>query len=526
MTAENRLFQLPGGRASRPPFFALRTRGALVLALLALGAAPPARAQQGTAPPASVSTRAADPGAAALARRIDAVIGRAPFDRAQWGIEVWDPATGQAIYAHDADRHFIPASNLKLVVSATAAHLLDPEYRYRTTVYGTGPVRDGVLQGDVVLYGRGDPTISGRYYGGKQTAILDELADSLAARGVRRVTGSVVADESWFEPASTRDDWEKYDLLWWYGAPVGALGFNDNAIDFRVLPGERAGEPARITAQPQSAFYRFENRTRTVAAGRPHTLDFDREPGTNRVFAYGEIPLDATVRTEAFAVVDPARVTGTVFREALERRGIRVGSAEVRVVSDSAQSPARGAMVLAEHLSPPLPQVIGPILGSSQNWFAEQLLKTVGREVKGAGSWDAGLAAEREFLTRTVGIDSAAFVLRDGSGLSAGNLVTPDALVRLLAFVRTSPRGALVRQALPVSGRQGSLKSRLTDLPGRVAAKTGYIGNVDSLSGYVTLTDGREVVFSVIANASGLPSSRMKGAIDDIVRAVAQYGGR
>lgn len=507
---------------------ALPVRRALALALLALGPALPASvvAQQGTALPAPVSTRAADPGASALARRIDAVIQRAPFDRAQWGIEVWDPATGQPLYAHDADRHFIPASNLKLVVSATAAHLLDPEYRYRTTVYGTGPVREGVLQGDVVLYGRGDPTLSGRYYGGRQTAVLDELADSLAARGVRRVAGSVVADESWFEPAATRDDWEKYDLLWWYGAPVGALGFNDNSIDFRVLPGARVGEPARITAAPQSAFYRFENRTRTVAAGRPQTLDFDRVPGTNRVFAYGEIPLGADLRTEAFAVVEPARVAGTVFREALERRGIRVGGAEVRVVSDSTQSPARGAAVLAEHLSPPLPQVIGPILGNSQNWFAEQLLKTVGREVRGEGSWDAGLAAEREFLTRTVGIDSAAFVLRDGSGLSAGNLVTPDALVKLLAFVRTSPRGALVRQAMPVSGRQGSLKNRLTDLPGRVVAKTGYIGNVDSLSGYVTLADGREVVFSVIANASGLPSSRMKGAIDEIVRAVAQYGGR
>jgi len=471
-----------------------------------------------------VSTRTGDTAASVLAGRIDAIVDRRPFDRAHWGIAVWDPATGEALYRRDADRHFVPASNLKLVVAAAAAHLLHPDYRYRTTVHAGGPVRDGVLEGDVVLYGRGDPMISGRYYP-SATAVLDSLADALYRRGVRSVAGGVTADESYFDSVYLREDWERYDLLWWYAAPVGALGFNDNSIDFRVEPGAQAGALARITGSPESAAWRLDNRGRTVARGRPKTLDFDRVPGTNRIIAYGEIPRGAPASTEYVAVVEPARVTGTVFREALERRGIRVTRTEVRVVSDPARSPAAGAAVLAEHVSPPLPQVIGPILGTSQNWFAEQLVKTLGREMRGEGSWSAGLAVEREFLTRVVGIDSAAIVLRDGSGLSSGNLVTPDALVQLLAWARTAPRGELVRDALPVSGRSGSLRSRLTDMPGRVAAKTGYISNVDSLSGYVTLADGRELVFSVIANASGLPSSRMKGAIDEVVKAIASYGG-
>ncbi|MEW5928085.1 MAG: D-alanyl-D-alanine carboxypeptidase/D-alanyl-D-alanine-endopeptidase [Gemmatimonadota bacterium] len=507
------------GAALRTP----RARAFAAALLLALGAAPlPAHAQQGTSAPASVSTRAGDAAAAALASRIESVVDRAPFDRAHWGIAVWDPSTGQAVYRRDADRHFVPASNLKLVVSAAAAHLLGPEFRYRTTVHAGGPLRDGTLAGDVVLFGRGDPTISGRYFP-SATAVLDSLAEALHRRGVRRVAG-VTADESHFDSAYLREDWERYDLLWWYAAPVGALGFNDNSIDFRVEPGAGVGDPARIAGAPRSAFWQLENRSRTVARGRPKTFDFDRVPGTNRILAYGEIPRGAEAGTEYVAVVDPARVVGTVFREALERRGIRVDRVEVRVVSDPARSRAAGAPVLAEHVSPPLPQVIGPILGTSQNWFAEQLVKTLGREMKGEGSWSAGLAVEREFLEQVVGVDSAAFVLRDASGLSSGNLVTPDMLVKLLAWTRTSPRGALVRDALPVSGRSGSLRARLTDLPGRVAAKTGYIGNVDSLSGFVTLADGREVAFSVIANASGLPSSRMKGAIDDVVRAIASYG--
>lgn len=473
----------------------------------------------GTLPaPSQTAAPAAADASTALARRIDAIVDRVPQRRAHWGIVVRDAHSGHLLYSRNAARHFVPASNLKLVVATAAAHLLGPDFRYRTVVYGTGPVRDGVLQGELVLRGGGDPTLSGRY-APSVTAVFEAWADSLAARGVRRVQGRVVADQSAWDTAYVRPDWELYDLRWWYAAPTGALGFNDNSIDFRIAPG-RVGEPARITGSPASSFFSLDNRTRTVPAGRPTTLDLDREPGTNRIRAYGRIAADAGPRTEHFAVVDPARYTATVLREVLERRGIRFGQPGVRVVSDSAAAPPRGP-VRFEHRSPPLPQIIGPILRNSQNWFADQLLKTVALETRGEGSWEAGLAAEREFLVRRVGIDSAAFELRDGSGLSAGNLVTPEALAELLAFLGTTPEGAMVREALPAAGQPGSLRDRLPELRGRVRAKTGYINNVDSLSGFLTTDDGRELIFVILANNSGLPSSRMKGAIDDVVRAIA-----
>jgi D-alanyl-D-alanine carboxypeptidase/D-alanyl-D-alanine-endopeptidase (penicillin-binding protein 4) len=247
---------------------------------------------------------------------------------------------------------------------------------------------------------------------------------------------------------------------------------------------------------------------------------------TRHIRVYGQVPANAGADVEFFAVPSGAEYAGTTFREALERKGIVLENAGVRVVADSLRSPARGAAVLAEHWSDPLPRVIAPILLSSQNWIAETLLKTVGREVRGEGSWDAGIAAERDFLTRVVGIDPGDLTLRDGSGLSANNRVTPRAFVKLLGYIHGTPEMAMVRDALPVSGREGSLRTRLTDLPGRVLAKTGYIGGVDSLSGWVTADDGHVAIFSIIANRTSQPSSRMKAGIDDVVRAIAATPAR
>jgi D-alanyl-D-alanine carboxypeptidase/D-alanyl-D-alanine-endopeptidase (penicillin-binding protein 4) len=496
-----------------------RRLGALLLALAAAGAAMlPGHAQNVTASRPGATSQVPS---ARLAERIDAVLARPHLRQARWGIEVRDAASGRVLYARDAGRPFVPASNLKLVASAAAAHHLDPGFRFRTTLYADGAVSDGVLRGDLVLYGRGDPMISARYFP-SQTAVWEMLADSLRARGIRRVSGGVTADESFWDTERHVADWDPEDRKWWYAAPVGALGFNDNAIDFRILPAASTGQPARITGEPASSFYRLDNQSRMVAAGSRATLDFDRVRGTSRIRAFGVLPLGAGPDVESFAVDDAARWAGVTFREALERRGIQVGRAEVRVVSDPAASLSATAPVLAEWLSPPLDKAIGPVLMNSQNWFAEALVKTLGKQVRGQGSWAAGLAVEREFLVGVVGIDSAEFVLRDGSGLSALNRITPRALVNLLDYVRRTPRQAIVRQAMPVSGgTTGSLRARLTDLPGRVAAKTGYIGGMDTLSGYLAMPDGREILFAIMANESGQPSSRMKAAIDDVVRAIA-----
>lgn len=492
----------------------LSTPGALLLALFV---AAPLAGQTATLP-------RTDDAVDAIARGVESVIEASPRDRAHWGILVHDPVSGRDLYARNADRLFVPASNLKLVVTAAAAHYLDPGFRYATTLYGTGPVRDGVLEGDLVVYGRGDPTISGRYYDGDMDAVFEALADSLSARGVRRVAGRVVADASYFDSTRVHPDWEAYDLLWWYAAPVASLGFNDNSVDFRIEPGA-VGEPAAISWEPRTSHFEFVNRTRTVRSGGAHTLDFVWIAGTDSVLAYGTVPADARSWVEYFAMGDPPAYAATVLRETLERRGIRIDHDDVRVIWDPARSvltpggrPVEGVQRLTEWHSVPLDRLVFPILNSSQNWFAEQMLKTVGREVSSEGSWRAGIELERRFLTEVVGIEPEAFDLRDASGLSSGNLITPRALARLLVHMRGQP---LAYEAMPVAGGEsGSLRYRLTDLRGRVRAKTGGIRNVDTLSGYLTTDGGRELVFVVMANGAAFSDSR--GALDDVVRAITR----
>lgn len=451
-----------------------------------------------------------------------AEVSEGPLARAHWGVAVYDLGARRWVVLHDADRFFVPASSLKLVVTAAALDRLGPDFRWRTSVYGTAPIRhDGTLDGDLVLYGRGDPNLSGRF-GPSRTAVLEALADSLVARGLRHVRGALVPDESHWDADHLRGEWEGYDTLWWYAAPVGALGFNDNAIDFTIRPGVRVGDPPIVDGAPASAFWTLENRAVTGPPGARLTFDLRRlEPGTNRVEAYGVLPRDADSRRESFAVVEPARWAGTVFREVLESRGITIAG-PVRVVSDTGRSSvaAGDTVSLAAWVSPPLARVVETINQRSQNWHAEQLLKTLARELRGEGSWSAGLAIEREMLA-AIGVDTTGFVLRDGSGLATTNLVSPRAMVELLVAARSRPWGDAYLASLPLATDEaGSLRRRFVDTvgAGRVRAKTGFIENVYSLSGYLETLDGRELAFSVIVNQTGPEgASGATAAIDRLV---------
>jgi D-alanyl-D-alanine carboxypeptidase/D-alanyl-D-alanine-endopeptidase (penicillin-binding protein 4) len=254
--------------------------------------------------------------AQSLARRLDARLDAPPFDRQLWGIAVVDEQ-GHLLYGRNDRRLFTPASNAKILVAAVASALLPPDWTVRTSVYAGGPLSGGILHGDLILYGRGDPTFSRRCFAVDTTRIgacdrspltrLTELAEVLRARGIREVHGDVVGDGSYFEPATVNPSWEVFDLNWWYAAPVSALAFNDNSIDFLWRPGAAVGTPALITMSPDFGDVAFENRTLTVPVGGVSDIGdrFYRVPGTLQVWAEGTAALDHPPVTESLGEPGP-----------------------------------------------------------------------------------------------------------------------------------------------------------------------------------------------------------------------------
>ena len=449
-----------------------------------------------------------------LAERLRRLLDEPPFEHALWGVAIADP-NGRIVFERNGDKLFTPASNTKIIVSAAAALLLPDDFRIRTSVYGGGAVTDSVLRGDLILYGRGDPTLSDRYYPSRLFA-LEMLADSLRARGIARIEGDLVGDASYFDSVTIHASWESYDLSWWYAAPVSALAFNDNTVDFRITPAA-VGRPPVITFDPDFGAVTFTNRARTVPVDSPRTIDFIRTPGTNDVRAEGNVPADARPWSESISVLDGARWAATAFRRALESRGITVSGATRATYDSTAWRAARLTAPLAEIVSPPLPDLIEPILSVSHNWYAEMLLKVIARLRTGVGSWDSGLAIERTVLVDSLGVDSAQVGLADASGLSHWNLVTPRAFVQILRGMRRHRHGEPFMDALPVSGRTGTLRNRNRGwLAGRVRAKTGSIANTNTLSGYLEGRTGTWTFSIQINNHTALNREALR-RIDAIV---------
>ena len=469
-----------------------------------------------------------------LERRLTRLLDAPPFNRATWNVFVQDDR-GRVLFNRNGDRFSVPASNTKLVVSATAAVLLPPDYRVRTSVFANGTLSDGVLQGDLILYGRGDPTWSERCFGIDTLAAgacdstwtaVDAIAESIRAAGVRRVTGRIVGDGSYFEPQIVHWNWGSFDLNWWYAAPVSGLGFHDNSVDFQITPGAALDQPPKITWNLDLGMIGFENRARTGPADSGSTIgdNFFRRPGTLDIWAEGTAALGRSPWIESFALPDPNLYAARALATALQKKGVSIEGGAASTTDSIAFRAVRLSTPLAEYLGRPLPDIIFPILNTSQNWFAEMLLKILGRELGGAGSWEKGLEVERRFLIDSVKLDSTAFALDDGSGLSAGNLVTPHAFVQLLEYMYRHPKKAPFIAALPHAQQPGSLLRRFagTPLEGRVMAKTGSIYRVNTLSGYIERADGRRFTFSIQANGHSVPGRQMLAQIDSLVVQMAR----
>jgi D-alanyl-D-alanine carboxypeptidase/D-alanyl-D-alanine-endopeptidase (penicillin-binding protein 4) len=436
-----------------------------------------------------------------------------------------DPARGipaSVLYARDSQKLVMPASNMKLITLAVAADRLGWSFEYDTRLEAMGQIDHGTLDGDLVVMGGGDPSITGQDFG--PAPLFAEWADALTQAGIQRVNGRIVGDDRLFDREGLAQGWSWDYLTASYAAPSGALSYNENAIVVRVVPGRAAGTAATIDAEPVGHGLTIRNEVTTGPAGSAAHIQLSRPPGGPVLTVSGSVPVGGPAVVRGAAVNDPTRFFVEGLRLALADHGIPVRDGDGSV-DDLPTAAADGRRVIATRLSAPLSALAGYFLKVSQNFYADMLLKTIGRAAGGPGSVVEGVRAVRETIAGW-GVAPDEIVMNDGSGLSRYDYLTADAVVAVLRHVWQDARlrGPFV-SALPVAGRDGTLDTRMrgTILDDRVEAKTGTLANVRSLSGYLETTTGKHVVFAILANNFIAPAGQVDAIVERALALVAAY---
>ncbi|MHB8753449.1 MAG: D-alanyl-D-alanine carboxypeptidase/D-alanyl-D-alanine endopeptidase [Candidatus Acidiferrales bacterium] len=465
------------------------------------------------------------------------------------GVLIVDAATGKTLYDLNADRYFTPASNTKLFTTALAMATLGPDYRFRTTIETQGALdAAGRLRGDLVLVGRGDPDFSNRRIpydaknpvDGPSNKPLAELVDAIVAKGVKEIDGNIIADDSYFPYEPFPGGWAVGDMPFDYGAAVGAICFDDNGLDVKVTPGDHVGAPAWVAVEPWPGYDVYSYSVTTGPADSQAVFNTVENPGPKPFLVRGSIPLGHAPIDLGMAMPDPADYTAHVLKQMLLARGIRVtGKARAQHAPPPAEgmsfdppeilpqtpSPASASntLVLAEHQSPPLIEIVRVLNKVSQNLHAEILLRTVAKVKSGDGSLAVGLKIERQFLA-SIGIPPSDVLVDDGSGLSRENIVTPRAVVSLLEYVRGQPWGDAYASTLPVAGVDGTLDNRMKGTPaeGRVEGKTGTVEHTQAMSGFATTLHGERLIFSMFDNHNGGTGRDAAHVLDAIAQAMVE----
>lgn len=475
----------------------------------------------------------------ALAAAIDAVLDRPHFDDAHWGVHVVDLETGETLYARNAQKNFIPASVQKLLTTAAALDALGPDFRYTTTLWASGPVRDGTLDGHLFVQGSGDPTIGDRRFeagyptDADPTALFRAWADSLRAAGITAVTDHVIGDDDVFDDTELGNGWAWDDVPSRFAAEISGLSFNEGRITVTAR-GTRPGRRADLSWDPLDTDYvYFINRTTTVGARAGAERELRRERGGNTFWIEHEVPAGQSVR-QTVSVHNPTRYFVHVLRDVLRDEGIAIDGDPVDIDDWREKPDYRRLRRIATHTSPTLAEIVALANKESQNLYAEHLLKTLGalrcppdRPARmDCGSAAAGLRAARGLFERA-GMEVENLRARDGSGMSPYNMVAPEDVTALLRAMWIHPDPAVTDAfiaSLAVAGEDGTVRGRMRAgmTRGNVYAKTGTVTGAKNLAGYVTTAGGSTLAFALLCNNFGTSTRNVVRAQDEIAELLAR----
>lgn len=483
-----------------------------------------------------------------LQARIRSITSRYETRRGSIGIKVVSLDSGKVIFEENAEKYFMPASNMKNFTVATALERLGPDFRFVTSVYANSkPDADGVIKGDLTIYGRGDISFSTAFFEKDYYKAIDGLVAAIVRAGVKRIDGNLVGDESYFSGSPLPGGWEWDDLQWYYGAEVSALPFNDNAVDLTIA-GSKAGTPCVVNIKPLNPVFRIINTCVSTAGGTRREPSVKRGLDDNTLEIGGTMPA-GEVYSNQITVARPAELFIAILRERLEKNGIIVsGGRKLITGKDKAFLAVASSVPMVEIArleGPPFSIVAAKTMKPSQNMYTETLLWTLGEQGRAfpvatgidtksnpfnnpkSTSSDRGVFVVKNFLAE-IGVAPDGIIQWDGSGLSRHNLVTPAAVVALYTYMATRSRYTTAwMNSLTIGGVDGTLRNRFkgSRTQGNVRGKTGTIDQVSALSGYVTTAAGERAVFSIIINGVNDPRLRVS-TIDEIVGNIAEFNGK
>ncbi|MBA3601815.1 MAG: D-alanyl-D-alanine carboxypeptidase/D-alanyl-D-alanine-endopeptidase [Acidobacteria bacterium] len=483
-----------------------------------------------------------------LQSRIRLTLSRPELRRGSVGVKIVSLDTNKVIFEENAEKYFMPASNMKSYTVAAAMEKLSPDFRFVTSVYAPAmPDANGVIRGDLSIYGRGDVSFSTAFYDGDYYKGLDALAAKIVQAGVKRIEGNLVGDESYFTGNPIPPSWEWEDLQWYYGAEISALPVNDNAVDLSVKPNS-INLPCAVQVLPANAVMKIVNRCTTSANGAKREIQIVKKIDQNTIEINGTMPLEDKGYKGFIAVSRPAQLFVELLRGLLIQKGVvitgqnKVINTKGKAVSAVASSVPPVEITKLE--SPPFSLVAAKTMKPSQNTYTETILWTLGEQIgrkqespvaadeisikklQQTSSADLGLKVVQVFMSE-IGVAPDSVIQWDGSGLSRHNLVTPSSAVQLYTYMSKSRYAGAWRNSLTIGAMDGTLKSRFreTAAAANVRGKTGTIDQVSALSGYVMTASGERLVFSILVN--GVNDVRLRqAAIDEIVVALANFNGK
>ncbi len=466
--------------------------------------------------------------------KIDTILNNPLLARGRIGVKIEWIGKDAVIYSHNSDKYFMPASNMKSYTVAAALEALTPNFRFVTGVYSVSkPDSNGILLGDLVVYGRGDPSISSSFFDGDDYKGIDALAERIVEAGVKQINGSIIGDETYFTTEPIPYGWEWDDLQWYYGAEISPLSINDNSVRLRILPGS-PGMACAVDISPVNRQFRVINNCLTMPGESRRQIRVRKKLDENVVEIAGTMPEKDTGYVGNITVSRPANIFLEILKQRLQLKGVMV-KGQTRAVNLDERNGIRFSTAnlteIASLESPPLGLIAEKTMKPSQNLYTELILRVLGEE-RGDKTDLEKTSAQKgievvQKLLRKAGAEPESVVQYDGSGLSRHNLITPDSAVSLYTYMNRSAHALMWRNSLTVGGVDGTLKNRFkgTSAEANARGKTGTIDQVSALSGYVTAKSGEAFVFSILTN--NIPNSRLRvNTIDEIVVLLANLDTR